>query len=78
MSGTACQEAGLGAQKDRRLAANCLCLIMDPHLLCGVCAGNTKRAFPETYRDEWQETSLIADAAAEARAMGAPVQVAAA
>ncbi|CAL8462038.1 g1569 [Coccomyxa elongata] len=41
-------------------------------------AGDTKRAFPETYRDEWHETALIAEAAAEARTLGAPVQVAAA
>ena len=32
-------------------------------------AGDTKRAHPETYRDEWPETELIAEAAREAQAL---------
>jgi hypothetical protein len=41
-------------------------------------AADTKRAFPETYRDEWPEEELISEAAREAQRMGAPVEVAAA
>jgi hypothetical protein len=40
--------------------------------------GDTKRAFPETYRDEWPDTELIAEAAKEAKALGVCVEVAAA
>ena len=40
-------------------------------------AGDTKRAFPERYRDEWPESELISTAAREAEALGVPVEVAA-
>ncbi len=42
---------------------------------CVRCAGDTKRAFPETYRDVWPEAELLAEAAAEARRLGAPVDI---
>lgn len=32
-------------------------------------AGDTKRAHPETYRDEWPDSELIAEAAREAKAL---------
>lgn len=41
-------------------------------------AGDTKRAFPETYRDVWTDTKLISEAAKEAQRIGVPVEVAAA
>ena len=40
-------------------------------------AGDTKRAFPERYRDTWPEIELVGTAAEEAQALGAPVEVAA-
>ena len=40
-------------------------------------AGDTKRNFPERYRDEWPESELISIAAREAEALGVPVEVAA-
>ena len=40
-------------------------------------AGDTKRAFPERYRDTWPESELVGIAAEEAQALGAPVEVAA-
>ena len=39
--------------------------------------GDTKRAFPERYRDTWPESELVGIAAEEAEALGAPVEVAA-
>lgn len=39
--------------------------------------GDTKRAFPERYRDEWPESKLINIAAQEAQSLGAPLEVAA-
>ena len=39
--------------------------------------GDTKRAYPERYRDEWSESKLINIAAQEAQSLGAPVEVAA-
>ena len=38
-------------------------------------AGDTKRAFPETYRDVWPEAELLAEAAAEASRLGVPVEI---
>ncbi|KAK9908844.1 hypothetical protein WJX75_003644 [Coccomyxa subellipsoidea] len=38
-------------------------------------AGDTKRACPETYRDVWPESELVAEAAAEACRLGSPVQI---
>ncbi|EIE25007.1 FAD/NAD(P)-binding domain-containing protein [Coccomyxa subellipsoidea C-169] len=38
-------------------------------------AGDTKRAVPETYRDVWPEAELLAEAAAEASRLGAPVEI---
>ena len=49
-----------------------------PLFLSGLfSAGDTKRAFPERYRDTWPESELVGIAAEEAKALGAPVEVAA-